>query len=97
VADKKHIRQMQKAVERLHKCSAEHAFTVLVKENSHGKAIWTGEVEVFKLSGHPEAQRAYVWSEFSGKGDSTAKIVAVLQIPPVNSPESAIDAHRGPK
>jgi len=54
------------------------------------KLIWQGEVEVFDLTGHPKAKRAYAWSHRAGKDDSDERFVAVLEIPPITSPETAV-------
>lgn len=44
-------------------------------------------MEVFDLIGHPKAKRAYVWQYEEGK---ETKTVAVLEIPPVDSPQTAV-------
>jgi hypothetical protein len=51
--------------------------------------IWEGSLEVFLLKGHREATVCYGWREFDGR---EVKCVTVLEIPPVNSPESAVRA-----
>jgi hypothetical protein len=63
---------------------------VRVTENFQGKTIWQGAVEIFDLTGHPKAKRAYAWSHRDGDGDSDERFVAVLEIPPVTSPETAV-------
>lgn len=90
VANKTYIERVQLAVEHLHKCSAVHRSTVPVEEVFQGKTIWKGKVEVFDLSGHAKAKRAYAWSHLDGKDDSDERFVAVLEIPPVISPETAV-------
>jgi hypothetical protein len=50
------------------------------------------EVEVFDLTGHPKAKRAYGWSHREGKNDDGERFVAVLEIPPVVSPITAVRA-----
>ena len=40
--------------------------------------------------GHPKAKRCYAWSHLDGKHDERTRFVAVLEIPPVNSPETAV-------
>jgi hypothetical protein len=54
-----------------------------------GKTAWQGTVEVFDLIGHPKAERAYAWSHNDG---DQIKTTAVLEIPPVDSPQSAVKA-----
>jgi hypothetical protein len=54
------------------------------------KTIWKGIVEVFMLANHPKAKRCFAWSHRDGKNDSDERFVAVLEIPPVTSPETAV-------
>jgi len=61
-----------------------------VQEVFQGKTIWNGEVEVFDLNGHPKAKRAYGWSHPDGVDNKTERFVAVLEIPPVDSPQTAV-------
>jgi len=62
-----------------------------------------GDVEVFDLTGHPKAKRAYAWSHVHGKNDEGERFVAVLEIPPVESALTAVrvqivkDAKKGKK
>lgn len=79
-------------VEHLHKCSARHCATVPVHEVFKGQTVWQGEVEVFDLTGHPKAKRAYGWSHLDGPNDQGERFVTVLEIPPVESPETAVRA-----
>jgi len=74
----------------LHGCGAVHRETVPVHEVFRGQTVWQGEVEVFDLTGHPKAKRAYGWSHREGKSDEGERFVAVLEIPPVVSPVTAV-------
>ena len=74
----------------LHKSDAKYVESVPVEEIFEGKLIWKGIVEVFTISSHPKAKRCFAWSHRDGKDDSDEKFVAVLEIPPVTSPESAV-------
>jgi hypothetical protein len=85
-----YIARLQTAVQHLHNCGAMHRETVPVQEVFRGQTIWTGEVEVFDLTGHPKAKRAYAWSHKAGKDDSDERFVAVLEIPPVKDPQTAV-------
>jgi hypothetical protein len=85
-----HIAQIQVAVSQLHNCGAIWRKTVPVKEVFSGQTIWQGNVEVFDLNGHPKAKRAYAWSHLDGEQDERTRFVAVLEIPPVTSPETAV-------
>jgi hypothetical protein len=51
--------------------------------------IWQGEVEIFTLNGHAKAKRAYGWQAGDGRD---AQFTAVLEIPPVDSPNTAVRA-----
>jgi len=63
---------------------------VPVQEVFEGKPVWQGFVEVFDLTGHPEATRCYAWSHAEGKDDKGERFVAVLEIPPVKDAASAV-------
>jgi hypothetical protein len=52
-----------------------------------GRTAWQGAVEVFDLLCHQKAKRAYAWQYEDGE---ETKSVAVLEIPPVDSPQSAV-------
>ena len=85
------INELKETVERLHGGTATHAATVRVKEEFKGAVVWDGYVEVFDLAGNPKAKRAYAWMH--GLDDSKAKRhVAVLEVPPVDSPQAAVKA-----
>ena len=87
-----YLGRLQLAVEHWHRCYADHTLTVAVHEVLQDKTIWHGEVEVFHLVGHPTATRCYAWSHREGKRDLREKFVAVLELPPVISPETAVRA-----
>jgi len=74
----------------LHNCAAVWRETVPVHEVFEGKTVWKGEVEIFDLTGHPKAKRAYAWSHLDGKKDERTRFVAVLEIPPVDSAQKVI-------
>jgi hypothetical protein len=85
-----YIARVQVAIMQLHNCSATWRESMPVREVFQGKTIWQGNVEVFDLEGHPKAKRAYGWSH-PEKADGTGeRFVAVLEIPPVVSPETAV-------
>jgi hypothetical protein len=89
VTDKQSIERLQRVIRQLHNCDATHAGTEAVRELFRGETVWEGEVEVFTVTGHPRAKRAYAWSV--NQGMSNEKFTAVLEIPPV---KSAVDAVR---
>ena len=85
-----YIAQVQVAVSQLHNCGAVWRETVPVNEVFQGQTIWQGDVEVFDLHDHPKAKRAYAWGHLDGNKDHRTRFVAVLEIPPVNSAETAV-------
>ena len=88
--DGAYIAELIVAIRAVHGCSAAHVSTTPVKEVFKGQTVWDGEVETFDLSGHPKAKRAYAWGYPNGKGG--LEVVAVLEIPPVESPITAVRA-----
>lgn len=84
-----YLKLLAMAFRDLHSCEAKHLETMAVKEVFQGKTVWEGEVEVFILSGHPKATRGYAWA---AKDGSQSDVTAVLEIPPVISPQTAVRA-----
>ncbi len=87
--DSKYLAALIKAFRDLHGCQAIHVETVPVVERFQGQTVWDGDVEVFELVGHPKASRGYAWAYDNTKG---SQIVAVLELPPVISPKTAVQA-----
>ncbi len=87
--DPKYEAALVKAFRDLHGCEAKHVETVPVIERFQGQPVWEGEVEVFDLIGHPKASRGYAWAYDKAKG---SEIVAVLELPSVISPKTAVQA-----
>jgi hypothetical protein len=83
----KRITKLKDAIRATHGCESLWAGFKPVKEVFEGQIAWEGIVDIFDLVGHPKAKRAYAWSYRDG--DKTTS-VAVLELPPVNSPESAV-------
>lgn len=81
------IDKLKEAVETMHRCKAKHVASNPVIELFRGEVAWDGVVETFAIEGHPKAKRCYAWS-FSKNGEP--KYTTVLEIPPVDSPESAV-------
>ena len=90
MANNDYIERLIQVICHLHKSDAIHVGSVPVEEIFHGRTIWKGNVEVFDLYSHPKAKRAYAWSHKAGMDDSDERFVAVLEIPPVTSPETAV-------
>ena len=87
-----YINRLQATVQHLHGCGAIHRGTVPVHEVFQGHTVWQGDVEVFDLTGHSGAKRAYGWSHREGVHDGDERFVTVLEIPPVVSPQTAVRA-----
>jgi hypothetical protein len=83
------IRNIQKAVEKAAECPARHLKFVVFIEMFRGQTMWEGVVEIFALEAHRKAKRAYGWSVGEG---ADAHYIAVLEIPPVDSPNTAVRA-----
>ncbi len=87
-----YVEELAKVICQLHGCEAVHVETVPVKEVFQGQTVWEGEVEVFNIRGHPKAKRAYAWAHATGEDGRGKRYVAVLELPPVDSPEKAVRA-----
>ena len=95
------IEELTQAVERQHGGTATPLQSVHVKEAFRGQTVWEGDVQVFQVSDHPKANRAYAWSA-PIKGTGKHRIYAMLRVPPIDSPQAAVRAtiaadHRGGK
>jgi hypothetical protein len=82
------IDQLRDAIRRLHGCGSTHIRSVPVTETFQGVA-WDGPVEVFRVFGHSCASICYAWLH---EGQGGTRPIAVLEIPPVNSPRAAVQA-----
>ena len=85
-----YLSELKAKIRLLHGCDATHSQTVPVIEVFQSKTIWDGEVEVFDLTGHAKAKRCYAWGYPNEKEPDRLDVVAVLEIPPVVSPETAV-------
>lgn len=83
----KRIEKLRVAIETMHHCTARHAASEIVIELFQGQVAWDGVVEVFDIQGHPKAGRCYAWSYEEG---GETQYVTVLEIPPVDSAETAV-------
>jgi hypothetical protein len=82
-----YIGKLQEAIRETEACESDHIDTIPVIERVAAKIAWEGKVEVFNLIGHPKAKRCYAWSY---EQDGTTLATIVLNLPPVDSPESAV-------
>jgi hypothetical protein len=84
------VRRLQRAIRDLHGLDAEHVESVGVVETFEGKTVWEGDVEVFRVRGHPQAISAFAWTYEDD--DGKLHHVALLGVPPVDSPQNAVKA-----
>jgi hypothetical protein len=81
------IEKLRGAIETMHKCTARHVASEPVIELFNGEVAWDGVVETFALTGHPKAKRCHAWS-YEENGET--QYVTVLELPPVDSAETAV-------
>ena len=84
-------KQLKRAVETQHGCTATLVQSVPLKETFEGKTVWEGIVHVFTIHGHPKTTKAYAWSSPIEGGDKR-RFFAVLHVPPITSPADAVRA-----
>lgn len=85
-----YIAEIKAALLSLHGVTSTYVESVPVTEEFQGEIVWQGEVEVFEIRGHPKAKYAYGWGY--GGEDEARKYVTVLNLPPVDSPQTAVKA-----
>lgn len=84
------IDELRSVIRDLHGTEATHVETVPVKETFQGQTVWEGDVEVFDLHDHPQADRVYAWSHETDDPDNPRQHITVLQIPPAITPQRAV-------
>ena len=84
-----YLDELKDAIRRLHGVESEFVEAVPVVEEFEGRTMWDGEVSVFKVTGHPQTDTAYAWMD---RSFDKKRYVAVLKMPPVESPETAVKA-----
>lgn len=83
-----YLEELESVIVKLHGCAAAHVETVQVEEVFQGRPVWTGEVEVFELTGCQRAKRCYAWGLPDEGG--ALEISTILEIPPVDSAAMAV-------
>jgi hypothetical protein len=83
--------ELSRAIAHMHGAPAVWLATVPVREVFQGQTAWEGDVETFTLTGHPKASQCYAWG-VRRDDDKGWDVTAVLAIPPVTSPETAVKA-----
>lgn len=84
----KNVQSLRDAIKATHGCHSRYVESVPVHEVFQGQTAWRGTVEVFDLMGHSKAKRVYAWQYEDD--DKQTKTVAVLEIPPVDSAQTAV-------
>src|ERR1700683_1014878 len=87
-----HIQELRDVIRHLHGAKAKHLESVPVTEEVQGRTVWDGVVEVFLLKGHPKTDRVYAWIHETDDPAHPKRHVTVLHIPPVVSPQTAVQA-----
>jgi hypothetical protein len=87
-----YFKELQDVIWSLHGVASRHVERVPVTETFQGQTVWDGVVEVFELTGHPKASRAYAWSHDTGDPDKPKRHVTVLHIASVLSAIMAVRA-----
>jgi hypothetical protein len=97
------IEALREAIRKLHGCDSTFVESVPIIERVHiptggdallksgWRTVWEGAGCVFDLIGHPKANRAYAWST-EVPGTERRRFVAVLRLPPVDTPSDAVRA-----
>ena len=87
-----YLGDLKRVIRELHQAEARYVKSVAVREWFQGKLVWDGVVEVFDVTGHPNAERIYAWAHDCEEPKGLKQYVTALHIPPVVSPETAVKA-----
>ena len=79
------ISEFEKAIRETHGVGARLDARTLVDEAFQEETVWTGEVLIFELKGHPTATQCYAWSV-------DRRVTAVLHEDQIDSPRAAVRA-----
>lgn len=82
------IQELRDTITAMWSCKSQHVASVPVCDMFGDTVAWEGVVEVFDLDGHAQAKRAYGW-QFKTDNEER-KAMVVLELPPVDSAESAV-------
>lgn len=88
-----YIKALQEAIKNTHGCDSRHIGSVPITETYEAKVVWSGVVEIFELVNHPHASICYAWGHHLEQDKKKkSRYVAVLNIPPIDSPLKAVRA-----
>ena len=85
----KDVMRLQRVIQQRYGCQSKHVASIPLTEQCNGKILWQGEVQIFNLQSHGTAERCYAWTSRHNHGKED---YVVLQVPPVDSPRSAVRA-----
>jgi hypothetical protein len=85
-------RTFKEAIRSTYGVEARFVEAVPVTETFQGDTVWSGIVHVFDLTDHPDASRAYVWSELKDEVTGRQTVKVILHVGPVESPLDAVRA-----
>ena len=85
-----YIENLGKAIAAMHECRCEHFGTEHVREKHNGELVWEGNVEIFQLEGHPDANIAYGWGWEADGGK--IDYIGILEVQPVAQASDAVKA-----
>jgi hypothetical protein len=88
-----YIAFLRDAIQKLHGCESEHAETVHVDERFQGQQVWKGDVEIFKVPDHPQANRLYAWGIRERDDSPDWKAITILEVSPITTPRKAVQAY----
>ena len=91
VPNPERIQALTHRIEEAHAVRATHLQTVLVERTEKGKVLWSGEVEIFQVEGHPKAKTAYGWG-MEGTGEAI-EWVTILGLTPTVDANKAVQAY----
>ncbi len=83
------VEALQEAIREQFGCDSVWVEKVRVKETFLSETVWEGDVQVFDLMDHPEAQRCYAWSHPMKDGEEH-RFIIVLHQEPTTSPQAAV-------
>ncbi len=89
-ANPEYLDKLKQAILKLHGCEATYLESENILDTVEGQTVWRGIVAVFQIASHPKATRCYAWGY--QLPDGKMRHVAVLEVPPVDSPRKAVQA-----
>ena len=80
-------KEFREAIKATHGVDSQFVKSTPVHLIWEGKSIWKGIVDLFELVDHPKAEHCYAWRFYN---DRQWHYTTVLEIPPVESAETAV-------